>query len=169
MHAIAELIRETAPAATAAALTAREYLSFTLGAEEYLIDLLKVQEIRSYEAPTRIANAPAYVKGVVNLRGTIVPLVDLRLKFGLDDAAYTGLTVVIVLNLGATVVGAVVDSVSDVVSLSAAELRPAPPFGSAVDADFLDGIACIDDRMLLLLDIDTLLRSDDVGLLAPLS
>jgi purine-binding chemotaxis protein CheW len=110
MQAIAETAREIVrPAAGLPTRPAGEYLSFTLGAEEYVIDILKVQEIRSYEPPTRIANAPAFVKGVVNLRGVIVPLVDLRLKFGLDDADYTGLTVVIVLNVGSRVVGIVVD------------------------------------------------------------
>ena len=113
-------------AAMGAHLGTREFLSFKLGAEEYGIDILKVQEIRGYEPPTRIANAPEFIKGVVNLRGVIVPIVDMRVRFGLDDVQYNGFTVVIILNVVGRTVGMVVDSVSDVLELGGDTIRPAP-------------------------------------------
>ena len=142
-----------------------EYLTFRLGAEEYGIDILKVQEIRSYEQPTRIANAPAFVKGVVNLRGVIVPIVDLRLKLACESAEYNDFTVVIVLNVKGRVVGAVVDSVSDVLELAAGTIKPAPEMNSAVDTSFITGIGSIQDRMLILMDIEALMSSADMGLI----
>jgi len=153
-----------------AALAARlahagEYLTFRLGAEEYGIDILKVQEIRSYEAPTRIANAPAFVKGVVNLRGVIVPIVDLRLKLGCETAEYNAFTVVIVLNVRGRVVGAVVDSVSDVLELGRDHIKAAPELHSAVEAGFITGIGTIADRMLILVEIESLMSSAEMGLI----
>jgi purine-binding chemotaxis protein CheW len=142
-----------------------EYLTFRLGAEEYGIDILKVQEIRSYEAPTRIANAPAFIKGVVNLRGVIVPIVDLRLKLGCDSNDYNSFTVVIVLNVRGRVVGAVVDSVSDVLELSRDSIKPAPEMASAVDTSFITGISSVNDRMLILMDIEALMASAEMGLI----
>ena len=143
-----------------------EYLTFRLGAEEYGIDILKVQEIRSYEPPTRIANAPEFIKGVVNLRGVIVPIVDLRLKLGCPTAEYNGFTVVIVLNVRNRVVGAVVDSVSDVLALNRDVIRPAPELSSAaVDTSFITGIGAVADRMLILMDIEGLMSSADMGLM----
>ena len=152
-----------------AALAARlahagEYLTFRLGAEEYGIDILKVQEIRSYEAPTRIANAPAFVKGVVNLRGVIVPIVDLRLKLACESAEYNAFTVVIVLNVRGRVVGAVVDSVSDVLELSRDHIKAAPEVHTAVDTSFITGIGTIGDRMLILVEIESLMSSAEMGL-----
>ena len=141
-----------------------EFLAFKLGKEEYGIDILRVQEIRSYEQPTRMANAPAFIKGVINLRGVIVPIVDMRLKFNLEQANYDGFTVVIVLNIGRQVVGMVVDSVSDVISLSPNQLCPVPEFSSAIDSDHLLAIGQIDQRMLILLDIEKLMTSPDMGL-----
>ena len=141
-----------------------EYLTFRLGHEEYGIDILKVQEIRSYEAPTRIANAAACFKGVVNLRGVIVPIVDLRIKFGCEHADYNGFTVVIVLNIRGRVVGAVVDSVSDVLELPGEAVRPAPDMDSHQDIRFITGIASLQERMLILLDIERLMGSHDLGL-----
>ncbi len=141
-----------------------EFLTFRLGAEEYGIDILKVQEIRSYEQPTRIANAPAFVKGVVNLRGVIVPIVDLRLKLGCDSADYNDFTVVIVLNVQGRVVGAVVDSVSDVLELAPGSIKPAPEMNSAVDTSFITGISSTQERMLILMDIEALMSSADMGL-----
>jgi purine-binding chemotaxis protein CheW len=141
-----------------------EFLTFRLGAEEYGIDILKVQEIRSYEPPTRIANAPAFIKGVVNLRGVIVPIVDLRLKLGCDTADYNDFTVVIVLNVRGRIVGAVVDSVSDVLELTRDTIKPAPEMSSAVDAGFITGIGSVNDRMLILMDIESLMASADMGL-----
>jgi purine-binding chemotaxis protein CheW len=144
----------------------REFLAFELGAEEYGIDILRVQEIRSYEPPTRIANAPAFVKGVVNLRGVIVPIVDMRLKFGLD-ANYDTFTVVIVLNIGAHVVGMVVDAVSDVITLGPDQLRPVPEFDSSIAVDHLLAIGAVGDRMLILIDIVRLMSSAAMGLIEP--
>jgi purine-binding chemotaxis protein CheW len=153
------------PPAQASALTPlREFLAFKLGAEEYGIDILRVQEIRSYEAPTRIANAPPFIKGVVNLRGVIVPIVDMRLKFNLDSAAYDSFTVVIVLNIGQRVVGMVVDAVSDVITLTPEQLRPVPEFNSAIQSDHLLAIGAIEQRMLILVDIEKLMTSAEMGL-----
>jgi purine-binding chemotaxis protein CheW len=152
--------------ADAATARAGEYLTFKLGGEEYGIDILRVQEIRSYEQPTRIANAPAYLKGVVNLRGVIVPIVDLRVRLGCAQAEYNHFTVVIVLNVKGRVVGAVVDSVSDVLELSAQAIRPAPPMASnGADNSYLTGIGSVGERMLILMDIETLMGSPDMGLL----
>lgn len=161
----AEAAHAAPPAAAAAA---GEYLSFRLGAEEYGMDILKVQEIRSYEAPTRIANAPPFIKGVLNLRGVIVPIVDLRLKFGLADAQYNALTVVIVINVARRVVGIVVDSVSDVLALSPGQIKPAPQFNRLLDAGFIAGIGTAragdQERMLILADIERLMSGADMGL-----
>src|SRR5690242_4995437 len=128
---------------------AQEYLSFTLGQEEYGVDILKVQEIRGYEEPTAIANAPAFIKGVVNLRGTIVPIVDMRIKFNVGQATYDQFTVVIILNVADRVVGMVVDGVSDVLALSGEQVRPAPEFSAAFDTSFITGLATVQDRMLV--------------------
>lgn len=154
---------DTAAGAAGRALP-REFLSFKLGAEEYGIDILRVQEIRSYEEPTRIANAPPFVKGVVNLRGVIVPVFDMRLKFNLAEARCDHLTVIVVLNLGdERVVGLVVDGVSDVITPTAEQLRPVPQLNAAVDTDHLLAIGTIDKRMLMLLDIDRLMAGVDMG------
>jgi purine-binding chemotaxis protein CheW len=159
------------PAAGAALALPKEYLSFRLGGEEYGIDILRVQEIRSYEAPTRIANAPSFIKGVVNLRGVIVPVLDLRLKFGCDSAEFTEFTVVIVLNVRGRVIGAVVDSVSDVLELGADQIKPTPQLHTAVDAGFITGMGCIQnataERMLILLDIEAMMSSPEMGLMEP--
>jgi purine-binding chemotaxis protein CheW len=148
-------------AAERAAAMPNEFLSFRLGAEEYGIDILRVQEIRSYESPTRIANAPHFIKGVVNLRGVIVPIVDLRLKLACETAEYTDFTVVIVLNLLGRVMGVVVDSVSDVLALGADSIRPAPQMTTSVDAGCIMGMGCVRtgdvERMLILTDIESLL------------
>ena len=147
-----------------------EFLTFRIGAEEYGIDILRVQEIRSYEPPTRIANAPPFIKGVINLRGVIVPIVDMRLKLGCvgvgegEGAQYNDFTVVIVLNLRGRMVGAVVDSVSDVLALAQDSIRPAPEISSAVDIGFITGIASLTDRMLIVLDIEALMSSPEMGL-----
>jgi purine-binding chemotaxis protein CheW len=130
-----------------------EFLSFRLGEEEYGIDILNVQEIRSYEKPTRIANAPATIKGVVNLRGVIVPLLDLRVAFGLEDKPCDVSTVIIVLNIMSRVTGVIVDAVNDVVRLEAEHLRPPPEFNASIDARALSAIACVQDRMLSMLDL----------------
>jgi purine-binding chemotaxis protein CheW len=142
----------------------REYLTFRLGREEYGIDILKVQEIRGYESPTRIANAPHFIKGVVNLRGTIVPIVDMRLKFNCAQASYDSFTVVIILNLRQRIVGIVVDSVSDVMELPPESFRAAPEVESVIDSEAVVGLGSLGDRMLILLDIEKLMSGDDMGL-----
>lgn len=154
------------PAGTGSRLSISEFLAFKLGSEEYGIDILRVQEIRSYEAPTRIANAPAFIKGVINLRGVIVPIIDMRLKFKLEQANYDGFTVVIVLNIGKQVVGMVVDAVSDVISLTPEQLRPVPEFSSAIDTNHVLAIGSVQERMLILLDIEKLMTSPEMGLMA---
>ncbi len=145
-------------------VVAREYLTFRLGQEEYGIDILKVQEIRGYEPPTRIAHAPEFLKGVVNLRGTIVPIVDMRLKFNCSRADYDSFTVVIILNLRSRIVGIVVDSVSDVLELPADAVRPAPDIDTTVDSSCILGLGSVNERMLVLLDIERLMSGVDMGL-----
>lgn len=144
---------------------AQEYLTFTLGAEEYAIDILKVQEIRGYEKPTTIANAPSFLKGVINLRGTIVPIVDMRIKFNVGAAEYTPFTVVIILSLQGRVVGMVVDSVSDVTMLRADQIRPAPEFAATVDTKYIKGLGTLGERMLIVVDIEKLMLSHEMALL----
>ncbi len=142
--------------------TADEFLSFNLGEEHYGVDILKVQEIRGYDAVTRLPDAPEYIKGVINLRGTIVPVIDLRMKLRLKEARYDAFTVMIVLNVKDRVVGIVVDSVSDVVPLLQEQIRATPEFGASVDTRFISGIGTVEDRMLILLDIEMLLDSTDL-------
>ena len=141
----------------------REFLTFRLGAEEYGIEILKVQEIRGWEAPTAIANTPAFIKGVINLRGIIVPIVDLRLKFK-GEAKYDSFTVVIILSVARRVLGIVVDAVSDVITLSPQQMRPAPEFGGSIDTRFITGLGTVGDRMLILADIERLMTSKDMQL-----
>ena len=156
------------PAAAHGALEAmrnvNEYLTFRLGAEEYGIDILRVQEIRSYEQPTRMANSPAFIRGIINLRGVIVPIVDMRMKFNLGDSSFGDSTVTIVQSLGTRVVGMVVDSVSDVVTLAGSQMRPVPELTSVVDAEHIHAIGVVDDRMLILVDIIKLMASPEMGL-----
>ena len=141
-----------------------EFLTFRLGEEEYGIDILRVQEIRSYEQPTRIANSPAFLKGVVNLRGVIVPIVDMRIKFNLGKVEYNEFTVVIILNVSGRVVGMVVDSVSDVITLESEQIKEAPQFSGTSGTDYITGIGTLADRMLILIDIERLMLSRDMGL-----
>jgi len=158
-----------------------EFLTFRLGEEEYGIDILRVQEIRSYEPPTRIANAPSFIKGVVNLRGVIVPIIDLRLKLGCEKVEYNSFTVVVVLNVRGRVVGAVVDSVSDVLELTREQIKPAPQLSTSLDGNYITGIGAIksglgqgqgqtdassEERMLILMDIEALMSSDEIGLMS---
>src|SRR5471032_721406 len=142
-------------------IAGHEYLAFTLGSEEYGIDILKVQEIRGYEAVTRIANAPEFIKGVINLRGIIIPVVDMRIKFNLGTPVYDQFTVVIILNIGGRIVGMVVDSVSDVTTLTPEQVKPSPEMGTA----YLIGLGTIDERMLILVDIDRMMSSAEMGLM----
>lgn len=144
-----------------------QFLSFTLGNEEYGVDILSVQEIRSWEPVSRIPNVPVYEKGVVNLRGAIVPIVDLRERFGLGHLEYTALTVVVVLqtltDTGQTrTMGVVVDSVSDVVDVDKKMIQNAPNFGTKVSTEFINGLTSVNERMVMLLDVNKLLKLDDL-------
>jgi purine-binding chemotaxis protein CheW len=142
-----------------------EYLAFTLGQEEYGVSIQKVQELRGYDAVTQIANAPEFIKGVVNLRGIIVPIIDMRIKFNLGTPTYDQFTVVVILNINNRVVGMVVDSVSDVITLTPEQIKPAPEMGGAVDTNYLLGLGTVDERMLILVDIDRLMSSNEMGLI----
>nr|WP_295081787.1 chemotaxis protein CheW [uncultured Roseateles sp.] len=142
----------------------KQFLTFRVGEEEYGMDILRVQEIRSYEAPTRVANAPQFIKGVTNLRGVIVPIVDLRMRLG-QSAEYTSFTVTIVLNVCQRIVGIVVDSVSDVLELTTEQIKPRPEVAAALDARYITGLGKIGERMLILLDIDAMVASPDFGLI----
>ncbi|MCB6182764.1 chemotaxis protein CheW [Leeia sp. TBRC 13508] len=141
-----------------------EYLVFTLGKEEYGIDILKVQEIRGYDTVTSIANSPEFIKGVINLRGTIVPIVDLRIKFHLGNVTYNQFTVVIILNIANRVVGIVVDGVSDVITLASEQIRPAPEFGSTLNTEYIQGLGTVEERMIILTDIEKLMTSGEMML-----
>ena len=148
---------------------AHEFLAFKLGPEEYGVDILSVQEIRGYDTVTRVPEAPEYIKGVINLCGVIVPVVDLRLKFKLGNASYDEFTVMIVLNLKGKVIAAVVDGVSDVVQVDGDQIRPTPEFGGVIDTRFISGIATVAERMLILLDIESLILSADITGAAPVA
>ena len=143
----------------------RELLTFTLGREEYGIDILKVQEIRGYDAVTTIANSPAFIKGVINLRGIIVPIVDMRIKFNLGKVDYDQFTVVIILNLANRVMGIVVDGVSDVITLTPEQLKPAPEFGTSLDTQYITGLGTVDERMIIVMDIEKLMSSRDMEMI----
>ncbi len=149
----------------AAGAKALEVLAFTLGQEEYGIDIQKVQELRSYDAVTHIANAPEHIKGVVNLRGIIVPIIDMRIKFNLGTPTYDQFTVVIILTIGSRVMGIVVDSVSDVITLKPEQVKAAPQMSSVLDTDYLIGLGTLDQRMLILVDIERLMSSAEMGLI----
>jgi purine-binding chemotaxis protein CheW len=151
-----------APAASGASAATNQFLTFILGAEQYGVEILKVQEIRGYSAVTPIPNTPSHIKGVINLRGTVVPVVDLRTKFSMDPTEYNKFTVIIVVTVGRKVVGLVVDAVSDVLDIPALEMRATPDLGARVDTRFISGMAAIGERMTVLLDIDRLLSEDDV-------
>mgnify|MGYP003593738458 CR=1 FL=1 len=155
----------TQAAAATMAGSAAQYLTFTLGNEEYGVDILKVQEIRGYDAVTAIANAPVFIKSVINLRGAIVPIVDLRLKFEMKSATYDAYTVVIILNLAGRVVGVVVDSVSDVIMLTPSQIRPAPDFSAVFDTKYIVGLAKHEERMVIVTDIEKLMTSADMELI----
>lgn len=140
----------------------QEFLAFTLGREEYCIDILKVQEIRGYETVTPIPNTPAFMKGVVNLRGLIVPIIDLRIKLQLEMVTYDQFTVVIILSIFGQIVGVVVDSVSDVIALAADEIKEAPQLGAAIKTDYIDGLVTLDERMLIIIDIEKLATMEEI-------
>ena len=144
----------------------RELLTFTLGTESYGLDILKVQEIRGYEPPTRIANAPDFIKGLINLRGHIVPIVDLRIKLSVGEARYDGSTVVIILNILGRVVGVVVDGVSDVIALAEDAVKPAPEFGSVLDTQYILGLAAVEGQLLIITDIEKLMGAREMALVS---
>lgn len=146
--------------------TGGEFLAFRLGQEEYGVQILKVQELRSYENVTTIANAPSFFKGVINLRGSIVPIIDMRIKFNLANPTYDQFTVVVILSVCSHIIGMVVDSVSDVLTLAPGDIKPAPEMGAAFDTQYLIGLGTIDQRMLMLIDIERLMSSDDINLIA---
>ena len=154
----------TEPSGSAVEQMANEFLTFRLGSEEYGIEILKVQEIRGYDAITQIANAPEFIKGVVNLRGIIVPIIDMRIKFRLGSATYDQFTVVIILTVAGRVMGIVVDGVSDVITLGQEQMRPAPGLGSVIDTEYIMGLGTVDERMLILIDIEKMMSSSDMGL-----
>ncbi|OIR00109.1 chemotaxis protein CheW [mine drainage metagenome] len=144
---------------------AGEYLTFVLGSEEYGLEILKVQEIRGYDAITQIANTPDFIKGVINLRGKIVPIVDLRIKFHLSKVEYNEFTVVIILNLSGRVIGIVVDGVSDVTALKDEQIRDVPSLVTSIDTKYIVGLAMVESKMLILVDIEQLMSSDDMVIL----
>lgn len=154
----------TSPSAFNASQDSSQYLTLRLGGEEYAIDILCVQEIRSYEEPTKMVNSPSFIKGVVNLRGVIVPIADLRLKLNIEQVTYDDFTVVIVLNVHGTVVGAVVDAVSDVVTLAKSSIKPAPQFESSLDSRFIVGLVKIAERTLIVMNVEALLGSAELGM-----
>jgi purine-binding chemotaxis protein CheW len=141
-----------------------QYLTLRLGSEEYAIDIQRVQELRFYEEPTRMVNSPAFIKGVVNLRGVIVPIADLRVKLQIENVQYTDFTVVIILNIQGTVVGAVVDSVADVLTIEADAIKPAPQFDSVMDARFIVGLVKEGERTLIVMDVDVLMSHAELGM-----
>ena len=145
--------------------SAGEYLTFVLGTEEYGIEILKVQEIRGYDAVTKIANTPDFIKGVINLRGTIAPIVDLRVRFNLGKVEYTEFTVVIIINIANRIMGIVVDGVSDVIALTAGQIRPVPDLVATIDTKYLLGLGTVDERMLILVDIERLMTSHEMALI----
>ncbi len=146
------------------ASAAGEYLTFVLGNEEYGLEILKVQEIRGYDTVTQIANTPEFIKGVVNLRGKIVPIVDLRIKFNLGKVEYDEFTVVIILNLNGRVVGIVVDGVSDVMALQGEQIREVPTLVTSIDTKYILGLATVEEQMLILVDIEQLMSSQEMEL-----
>ncbi len=155
----------TEPSDSVTSQLTSEFLTFRLGEEEYGMDILKVQEIRGYDSITQIANAPEFIKGVVNLRGIIVPIIDMRIKFQLGNVEYNQFTVVVILNVADRVMGIVVDGVSDVISLGQEQIRPTPEFGTVIDIEYITGLGTLDDRMLILVDIEKLMGSKDMGLI----
>lgn len=157
---------QQAKRAGAPAAYSGQYLTLRLGEEDYAIDIMRVQEIRSYEEPTTMANSPSFIKGVINLRGVIVPIVDLRMKLNIPTVDYNEFTVVIILRIQGMVIGAVVDAVSDVVNLDTATIKEAPQFESPIDGRFILGLAQVGDRMLIVMNMETLLSRSELGMVA---
>lgn len=150
-----------------------QYLTFILDNETYGVEILRVQEIKGWTPVTRIPNTPEYMQGVLNLRGTIVPIVDMRMRFDLQHVEYTPITVVIVLAVksdsGERVIGLVVDSVSDVIDVDAQDVKATPDFGTSLNTKFINGIATSNDNMVMLLDVDKLLSVEEMSVLSQMS
>ena len=144
-------------------VAASQFLTFSLGQEEYGIELLKVQEIKGYSAITPIPNTPPHIKGVLNLRGTVIPIIDLRLRFGMEGIEYTQFHVIIVINVGTRVMGLLVDAVSDVLNVGPDDIRPSPDFGTHVDTQFISGMASTGEKVAVLLDIEKLFSEADLA------
>lgn len=144
----------------------QQYLTFILAGEEYGVDILRVQEIKGWDAVTQIPNTPEYIRGVINLRGTIVPIIDLRIRFGMEQLEYGPTTVVIVLKVqsenASRIMGIVVDGVSDVYNMQKDEIKPSPDFGAGIDSSFVKGLATIDEKMVIIIDIDHMLNSNEI-------
>jgi purine-binding chemotaxis protein CheW len=145
----------------------KEFLTFVLGSETYSLDVMTVKEIRGYQPVTKIANSPDFIKGVLNLRGDIVPILDLRIKFSVGEATYNEFTIVIMLNIDERVVGIVVDEVSDVIKVAAQDVKPPPEFGVVFDSSYLYGLTTIEQQMIILINIESLISSEELGLFEP--
>lgn len=156
------------PKQSESGINLNQMLTFMLGDETYGVDILRVQEIRGWSPVTRIPQSPPHVLGVLNLRGSIVPVVDLRMRLNLDRAEYTAVTVIIVLSIdsghGRRDFGVVVDGVSDVINVQGTDVKPPPELGSDVNTDYIQGLATVSDRMVMLLDIDRLIGGDIAGM-----
>jgi purine-binding chemotaxis protein CheW len=139
-----------------------QYLTFALGGEEYGVEILKVQEIRGYTSITPIPNTPSHIKGVMNLRGAIVPVVDLRRTLAMPATEYSPFSVIIVVTVGTRVMGLIVDAVSDVLDVARTDIHPTPDFGTRIDARFIQGMARVGDKLVVLLDIDRVLVGEEV-------
>jgi len=148
--------------------TTNKYLTFVLATEEYAVDILRVQEIKGWSKVTPIPNTPDYIRGVINLRGTIVPIIDLRLRFSLDRLDYGQMTVVVVVKVVSgsreRIMGIVVDAVSDVYDVAENEIKPPPDFGSVISMEFIRGLATVNEKMVIILDIDRLLNSGELAI-----
>lgn len=149
---------------TGASADTNQFLTFSLGEEEYGVDILKVQEIKGYVPTTRIPNAPSEIKGVLNLRGTIVPIVDLRCKFGLEAVEYDQFTAIVVVVVQNRVMGMIVDSVSEVMNIPTCDIQPPPDFGSSMSTSALRGMAKVGEKLIILLDIDIVLLGESAGM-----
>jgi len=162
-----KLVDEAEAAGSNTVLAHGQYLTFILAGEEYGVDILRVQEIKGWDTVTPIPNTPSYIKGVINLRGTIVPIVDLRTRFGIEKIEYGPTTVVIVLRTtvgdGSTILGIVVDGVSEVYNIKSEEIKPAPQMGDKTDISFVYGLATIDEKMIILMDVDRVLNEREIG------
>lgn len=156
---------ETAAIHTASTATpdTEQFLTFRLDGLDYGIAIMKVQEIRGWSSVTPLPNSPRYIRGVLNLRGIVVPIIDLRLRFNLSEAAYDGFTVIIVVNVGKRLAGIVVDAVSDVIALGAADRCVAPEFEGHANRQYIQGLAQVDGKLLVMLDVERLVSSETLS------